>query len=44
MGIGEEKLTFVLMNYTGLRIGKVEQIGWENIVSKGKQFTMIHIC
>jgi integrase len=40
---GEEKLAFALMGYAGLRIGEVEQLRWEDIVSKGKQFTMIHV-
>ena len=42
-GVGEEKLAFALMGYAGLRIGEVEQLRWEDIIAKGKQFTMIHI-
>jgi len=40
---GEEKLAFVFMGYAGLRIGEVEQLQWEDISFKNKQFTMIHI-
>jgi site-specific recombinase XerD len=39
----QEKLAFALMGYAGLRIGEVEQLRWEDIIAKGKQFTMIHI-
>ena len=42
-GVGEEKVAFALMGYAGLRIGEVEQLRWEDIVAKGKQFTMIHV-
>ena len=39
----EEKLAFALMGYAGLRIGEVEQLQWEDIITNDKQFTMIHI-
>ncbi len=42
-GVGEEKLAFALMGYAGLRIGEVEQLRWEDIIAKGKTFTMLHI-
>ncbi len=42
-GIGEEKLAFALMGYAGLRIGEVEQLRREDIITKQKQFTMLHI-
>lgn len=42
-GIGEEKLAFALMGYAGLRIGEVEQLRWEDIIAKGKIYTMLHI-
>lgn len=32
------------MGYAGLRIGEVEQLQHRDIISKQKQFTMIHIC
>ena len=40
---GEEKLAFALMGYAGLRIGEVEQLQWEDISIKNRQFTMIHV-
>jgi len=42
-GVGEEELAFALMGYAGLRIGEVEQLRWEDIIAKGKLFTMIHV-
>ena len=42
-GIGEEKQAFALMGYAGLRIGEVEQLQWEDIITKDKVHTMIHI-
>ena len=43
IGKGEDKLAFALMGYAGLRIGEVEQLRRECIITKKKQFTMIHI-
>jgi integrase len=40
---GEEKLAFAFMGYAGLRIGEVEQLQWEDISLKNRQFTMIHV-
>ncbi len=42
-GDSEEKIAFALMGYAGLRIGEVEQLQREDIVTKKKQFTMLHI-
>ena len=42
-GDGEEKIAFALMGYAGLRIGEVEQLQKEDIMTKKKQFAMIHI-
>ena len=42
-GQNEEKLAFALMGYAGLRIGEVEQLRREDIITKNNQFTMIHI-
>ena len=36
-------MAFALMGYAGLRIGEVEQLRWEDIIAKGKMFTMIHV-
>jgi site-specific recombinase XerD len=42
--VGNEKLSFALMGYAGLRIGEVEQLCKQDIIIKNKQFTMIHVC
>jgi len=40
---GEERLAFAFMGYAGLRIGEVEQLQWEDISLKNRQFAMIHV-
>jgi len=42
-GEGEEKLAFALMGYAGLRVGEVEQLQWEDIHSKDRQWTIIQV-
>ncbi len=42
-GEGEEKLAFALMGYAGLRIGEVEQLCWQDVMTKDGQFTMVHV-
>ncbi len=41
--VGEEKLAFALLAYSGLRIGEVEQLHWEDIRGDGNKYKMIRI-
>ena len=40
---GEEKLAFALMGYAGLRIGEIEQLCWQDVMTKDGHFTMVHV-